>query len=375
MAPILHSPTSNRYHGITRLAHSLIVCLIFAPSLIPGRVHGQTKLEWIRCKQTTFVTADSIQVFRPHGFNYDHDAVGLLIEDYWHADWARVAEDFAEMKQLGANVVRVHLQFGKFMSSADKPIDKELRQFAKLLELAEQTGLYLDVTGLGCYHKPSVPIWYDELDEAARWEAQCRFWQAIAEVGRDSPAVFCWDLMNEPVVAGAPRTKAEWLGPPFAEKHFVQFISLDAAGRTRPEVALAWIEKLTAAIRAVDSRHLITVGLVDWSLERPGLTSGFVPEKVCRPLDFVSVHLYPEFGKLDAATETLKGFSIGKPLVLEETYPLGCSTEELIEFLGKNRNLLNGTISFYWGETLADLKQTPTLRTALMSKWLEQFKQ
>ena len=375
MKHILHSSQANDHHSPTGWRFSLITCLIIAPLLNPCLAHGQPKLEWIRCKQTNFVTADSDQIFKPHGFNYDHDAAGMLIEDYWHHDWHRVAEDFAEMKQLGANVVRIHLQFGKFMSSADKPVEKELRQLAKLLELAEQTGLYLDVTGLGCYHKPDVPGWYDELDEAARWQAQCRFWQAVAEVCRDSPAVFCYDLMNEPVVAGAPRTKAEWLGPPFAEKHFVQFISLDAAGRTRPDVALAWIEQLTAAIRAVDSRHLITVGLVDWSLDRPGLTSGFIPEKVCGPLDFVSVHLYPESGKLETASETLKGFSIGKPLVLEETYPLHCSTEELIEFLGKNRDVLNGTISFYWGETPADLKQTPTLRAALMSKWLEHFQQ
>ena len=46
---------------------------------------------------------------------------------------------------------------------------------------------------------------------------------------------------------------------------------------------------------------------MDWSLDRPGLTSGFVPEKVADDLDFVSVHLYPEKGKVDEALKTLAG--------------------------------------------------------------------
>ena len=54
--------------------------------------------------------------FTPWGFNYDHDAKGRLIEDYWDTEWDAIKGDFAEMKALGANVVRVHLQFGKFMA-------------------------------------------------------------------------------------------------------------------------------------------------------------------------------------------------------------------------------------------------------------------
>lgn len=74
-----------------------------------------------------------------------------------------------------------------------------------------------------------------------------------------------------------------------------------------------WIETLSAAIRKHDRPHLITVGLVPWSLDRPGLTSGFVPEKIVEELDFVSVHLYPERCARKAAVETLAGFSVGKP--------------------------------------------------------------
>ena len=79
---------------------------------------------------------------------------------------------------------------------------------------------------------------------------------------------------------------------------------------------------LTTAIRKVDRRHLITVGLVDWSLDRPGgLYSGFDPAKIAADLDFLSVHLYPKKGKIDKALKTLAGFDVGKPVLIEETFP------------------------------------------------------
>jgi hypothetical protein len=117
-----------------------------------------------------FVLETSKEKFVPWGFNYDHDEKGRLLEDYWNAEWDKVVEDFGEMRDLGANVVRVHLQFARFMRSASEPDPKALGQLNKLLGLAERTGLYLDLTGLGCYHKPDVPAWYDELSEEGRWD-------------------------------------------------------------------------------------------------------------------------------------------------------------------------------------------------------------
>ena len=124
-------------------------------------------------------------------------------------------------------------------------------------------------------------------------------------------------------------SRKDWLGPPFAGKHFVQFITLDQQDRPRPDIARQWVRHLTTAIREKDKRHLITVGLVDWSLDRPGLTSGFVPAKIADALDFISVHLYPKAGKVKDALDTLAGFSVGKPVVIEETFPLACSPKEL----------------------------------------------
>ncbi len=321
-----------------------------------------------------FVHRGSDTKFRPWGFNYDHDETGRLLEDYWHEEWPKVEADFAEMKELGANVVRIHLQVGKFLESAEKPNRKSLAQLAKLVKLAEKTGLYLDLTGLGCYHKQDVPPWYDELSEADRWEAQALFWEAVAAEVAASPAIFCYDLMNEPVVPGGKRKGGEWLGPAFGGKHFVQMITLDQQERKRPDIARAWIEKLVAAIRKHDREHLITVGMVDWSLERPGLTSGFVPSKVSEQLDFLCIHLYPETGKEEEATEKLAAFAaVGKPVVVEETFPLKTSSKELVAFIEKSEPHAAGWISFYWGKTPAELEAGTTLGEAIQLEWLREF--
>jgi len=314
------------------------------------------------------------EVSRPWGVNYDHDDAGRLIEDYWIDEWSKVEEDFAQMKKLGANVVRIHLQFGRFMLSPKHPNHEALAQLGKLLAMAEREKLYLDLTGLGCYHKADVPAWYDALDEEGRWDAQARFWITVAEQCRVSPAVFCFDLMNEPVVPGGKRKPGDWLGPPFGGKHFVQFITLDQRDRPRPEVARRWIAKLVAAIRSVDSRHLITVGLVDWSLDRPGLSSGFVPKEIAPELDFLAVHIYPEKGRVDAALETLRGFAVGKPVIVEETFPLKCSGAELDEFMDRAGLLAAGWLSFYWGKPPMELREPRTLVDALTLDWLTRFK-
>jgi hypothetical protein len=325
--------------------------------------------------KTGFVLAPGGKPFVPWGFNYDHDPKGRLLEDYWQDEWPAVEADFRQMKALGANVVRVHLQFGKFMTAADKPDEKALARLGKLLALAEETGLYLDLTGLGCYHKADVPAWYDKLSEAERWGAQAAFWAAVAGRCKGSPAVFCYDLMNEPVVPGGKRPAGDWLGPAFGGKHFVQFVTLDQADRKRPDVAAAWVKRLAAAVRKADDTHLVTVGLVDWSLDRPGLTSGFVPETVAADLDFVAVHLYPEAGKLDDALKTLKGFNVGKPVVVEETFPLKCSGKELEEFIeaATKDKLAAGWVSFYWGKPPAELRKSKAFADAILLDWLERF--
>ncbi len=324
---------------------------------------------------TQFVHVASGERFIAWGLNYDHDAAGRLIEEYWHDEWAAVVKDFREMKALGANVVRIHLQLPALMKSATEPNQAELQQLTRLISLAEQTGLYLNITGLGCYHKQAVPPWYDALDEAGRWAVQARFWEAVATVCAGSDAIFCYNLMNEPILPGAKKPETEWLAGEFGGKHFVQRITLDLAGRTRAEVARAWVDRLVAAIRKHDDRHMVTVGVIPWALTFPTAKPLFYSDAVGENLDFVSVHFYPEKGEVEKALTALRVYNVGKPLVVEEMFPLRCGLDDLDAFVEGSREFVDGWMGFYWGKTIEQYEQDDYgMAGAITKAWLEYFR-
>jgi len=345
----------------------------------PGVSASEPELEWIRPDKdgNRFVRHESGDEFVVWGVNYDHDRSGRLIEDYWNEEWVTVVEDFKEIKALGANVVRVHLQTAKFIKAPNEPNGSTLRQLARLVRLAEQTGLYLDITGLGCYHKQDVPDWYDSMDEIDRWDVQALFWRSVAETCAQSPAVFCYDLMNEPILPGAKKKETDWLAGDFAGSHFVQRITLDLAGRSRKQVAKAWVDKLVSAIKEQDDRHMITVGVIPWAHHFfPNANQPiFYSKETGGNLDFTSVHFYPEKGEVSKALAALAVYDVGKPLVIEETFPLKCSVQELGAFIDGSRKFADGWISFYWGKTIAEFAaEDLNLPGAITKNWLEHFR-
>ena len=284
-------------------------------------------------------------------------------------------EDFNEIRALGANVVRIHLQVAKFMDAPKEPNAASLEQLAHVVALAERTGLYLDVTGLGCYHKKDVPRWYDAMTEARRWDVQAVFWEAVAKTCAASPAVFCYDLMNEPILPGEEKAETEWLAGEFAGESFVQRITLDLAGRTKEQVAKSWVDRLAAAIRTRDDRHMITVGVIPWAMTFPNAKPLFYSRQVAENLDFTSVHFYPKSGEVAQALTALAAYDIGKPLVVEEMFPLSCRIEELDAFIEGSRKIADGYLGFYWGEGIEQYDaEKADLSSAIMSGWLRYFR-
>ncbi len=359
-------------------ANLIAVCLTLTlPRLMHPAVADAMPTVHVSDDKQSFVLHPTGKQFVPWGFNYDHDRDGRLLEDYWDKEWKTIEADFAEMKQLGANVVRIHLQFGKFMKDAKTPIPASLRRLDNLINLAEDTGLYVDLTGLGCYHKNDVPAWYDKLDEAERWGAQAAFWEAVARICKHNPAIFCYDLMNEPVVPGGKGKRDDWLAGSFGGKHFVQFIALETNGRKRHDIAKAWIKQMVQAIRKHDKTHMITVGLVPWSVPKPGpkpgITSGFLPKHIHKDLDFIAIHIYPEKDKIEDALAIVKAFDVGKPIVIEETFPLKCGAKQHERFIDQSKAHVAGWIGFYWGKTRDELKQPKDIGEAITAQWLEMF--
>ena len=335
-------------------------------------------LDWIEVSadKTQFVRKGTSEPVLFWGVNYDRDTKMRLMDDYWVEEWDTVVEDFDEMRDLGLNVVRIHLQVGRFMDSPTQPNTQALEQLVKLIDVARERGLYLYVTGLGCYKKANIPAWYDELDEEGRWAVQAAFWKHVARVCASSPAVFCYDLMNEPLIPEEP--VEDWLpaGGALEGLYYVQHITRTPNGRTQREIAKAWVDCLVEAIRSEDQDHLITVGVIPWALYFPGAKPLFYDPTAAENLDYVSVHFYPVANEAEEALEALKVYAIGKPLIIAETFPIRCSMKDIDQFIEGSKPITQGWISFYWGKTIEEYAQTqpPTMGDLIMKEWLEYFK-
>ena len=302
-----------------------------------------------------FVLDGTKKPFVPWGFNY-LGVVDQLAEDDWDtaAGWERIEKDFREMKKLGANVVRWHLQFETFMDAPDKPKAAQLARLKKLLELARDTGLYLDLTGLNCFRLKRIPDWYDKLSETDRWTAQAKFWGAIAETCGGHPAVFCYDLINEPVIGEPKAMEHPWVTGELGGFHFVQRICNKPAGRNSNEIAEAWVKLLVTEIRKHDSETLVTVGVIPWAFVWEKAKPVFYSPNAAKHLDFVSIHVYPTSKGLEKEKKALAVYDIGKPLVIEETFPLACRISELDQFIDASADRVDGWIAHYFGATPAE---------------------
>ena len=75
----------------------------------------------------------------------------------------------------------------------------------------------------------------------------------------------------------------------------------------------------------------------------------------------------------------LKQFEVNKPLVIEETFPLACSTEDLESFLKQSRGIACGWMGHYDGLSINQLEElrkskTITISQSIYLAWLELFR-
>lgn len=331
--------------------------------------------DWVELRDGRFVLAPSGTFFVPWGFNYDRDYRFRLLDEYWDTDWSTVERDFRSMRALGANTVRVHLQFARFMDSPDAPNRANLEQLEKLARLAEGNGMYLDVTGLATTRESSVPSWYTNLSERDRWAAQARFWEAVAQTCASRPGIFAYDLMNEPLVAGDRRPSGSWIHPKAINGlHYLEYINLNPAGRQRTDISRAWLHQMRQAVRKYDRKHLITVGMVLLEIGKPEEAAGFGPARIAPELDFLALHVYPKKGKVNEALATLARCRAVKPVIIEEVFPLGISLPEMKIFLDRSRESASGWISHFWGQTPEELRTSTAVKDRKIAQWLEMFR-
>jgi len=319
----------------------------------------------LKVQDGKFSNAQNVDFF-PWGFNYTNAENVGLIEDNWYDEsvWQTIQEDFIEMKFLGANVVRIHLQYNKFMDDANTPNNSALTRLRELVDIAETNNLYLDITGLGAYRKSDQPDFYQNLSDIDRWNTQALFWENIAEEIANHPSVFAFNLMNEPVVSVGCDTleDCDWLpGDGFGGFHFVQNITRNS-DREFEATIKEWISKMSTAIRSQDNQTPITVGFLNI-----GNYNRFASD-----LDYLSPHIYPRSGEISKSIDYIIANHVDVPVVIEETSNLNCNIDELQEFLEGIDGQYDGLMGHYHGKPLAELDNS-TIQNALRKNFYQFF--
>jgi hypothetical protein len=242
------------------------------------------------------------------------------------------------------NSLRIHVQLDLFLSDATTPRRDAVARLARVIESAEDRDLYVMLCGLNYFYPPETPIWIATQHEAERWKTQALWWNTIAGAVHESPGLFGYDLVNEPLVAeGAPTPDGTiWYSGSPPDKYcaygddpehghhgtcFPQLVSRELNGREPGEVAAQWTQTMKQAIRHTsyfdnDTRHLITVGVAGAALAN----TPFFDPRVSAELDFLSPHLYPDAadeGDAKIALSQMLSSTTGKPVIVGETFTFG----------------------------------------------------
>jgi len=311
-----------------------------------------------------FVEAGASQPFVPFGTNYYDPNTGWPPKVWQQFDPNRVAEHFTLMKELGVNCARVFLAAETFQPDVNSVDEPSLRKLDALIRTAREAGIRLILTGPD-HWEGSPEYWKpDRFAGESALRALENFWRTVAARYAGEPAIFAWDLLNEPQMpwfleTWRPKWNA-WLEVKYANRERLHAAWVDelkqeeAWGdvgapkdvadannprlldwqRFREHLADEWVRRQAETIRQADPTHLITVGYIQWSypIIRPGnpsLYAAFNPKRQAKWLDFISVHFYPLLGmpfgsrqnwenNLAYLQSILAYCHTGKPVVLSE---------------------------------------------------------
>ncbi len=218
--------------------------------------------------------------------------------NYWPIDsatewWQRfdvevVDEDFSKIKEAGFRIVRIFLLWEDFQPIPRKVSNKTIDHLVLVLEKANKNRLKILPT-LFTGHMSGVnflPPWMLDFGEGdGRFpifsegrrrknriqnfyknrelrEAQKFFIREISNALKGHPALWAWDLGNEPSNLMLPDSKEEFL---------------------------IWLEEMVSELRYVDESVPVTLGLHQEDLEEDRKMG---PEEVGRFCNFLSIHAY-----------------------------------------------------------------------------------
>ncbi len=311
-----------------------------------------------------FVESDSGYPYIVFGTNYYDPHTGWAPKIWRRFDAENVRRHFQVMSTLGVNCARIFLTAGSFQPNAETIDEQSLRKLDTLIKIASETGIRLLLTGPD--HWEGLPSYWkpDRFAGEAALQALEHFWEVVGRRYRGEPAIFAWDLLNEPhlpwfVEHWRPHWN-NWLQKKYGSWESLK-VSWDdeltegerwgkvAVPENKPDsgnprlhdwqlfrehLADEWVRRQVEALRRADPTHLITVGYIQWSyplirMGNPSRYSAFNPHRQARWFDFVTIHFYPTLGNpfgskekwasnLNYLQAVLAYCHISKPVILGE---------------------------------------------------------
>ncbi len=249
---------------------------------------------------------------------------------YWwnNFDAGEVHEEFAVIKEIGMNVVRLFLLWDDFQPEPNMVAKDKLENLVKVADAAAENGIGIDMTFFtGHMSGPNwSPRWllggdlppaahsewlrdvvseekytdkgYRNMfhDEVALDASRLLLKTVVSEL-KDHPGIWMWNLGNEPDLFAWPNSSDE---------------------------GAAWVKEMVGLIKEIDPNHPVTIGLHGDGLHRD---NGLRIDKVYAHTDVAVMHSYPMYTPwarkpLDpdfvpftcAVTAALSG----KPVLMEE---------------------------------------------------------
>jgi len=301
-----------------------------------------------------FHEPETREAFIPWGCNYYDPFTGWAPQLWRQFDAGRVGSQLDQIRAIGGNVIRVFSTLTNLLTSPEQASPPGLERMQTLLDLAWERGLRVIWSGPSVWE--GAPEWWRE---ACQYEAYARpdliaamqtAWSALGEAFRGHPGLFAYELHNEPFAPWQPTPTLREKWTAWRERQ-APLASDDLPGaangwdwdvqRFREDLAYEYTARMTEAIRASDTTHLITFGLhqksapFDWFPPDP--YAAFNPHRLADLLDYQSVHFYPHhtfhpnlyrdpYETQQGLEETLWHaravtrymYTPGKPVVLEE---------------------------------------------------------
>ena len=255
---------------------------------------------------------------------FGQDATHVLFQTY-RSNWI-TEQDFQNVTAMGMNVIRLPIWYRNFQRDdngtwyRDAEGNIDWHELDWVVAMCRRYDLYLiiDLHGLPgyqndydhCGRSKSMSL-FDDTDEGERYRAVALdFWVELAKHYAQEPTVAMYDLMNEPLGTNITRDKS-------LKQNFWDFS-----------------DALYRAIRAVDSRHIITMEAI-WDPSAIASPDVYGWENIV-----YQEHLYDvtNLSYLHKVNE-IRRAGYHAPFYIGEFYPRGISTFDYLFSLFNRRGL------------------------------------